>query len=90
MPNLTNFFFACAGGTDLERDEEKYLVWKINSAQLNEIKTAPEILNKENHGFSVDFYALGVILYELVMQKVNSQLLNQLFPTLLLPLAGSM
>lgn len=30
---------------------------------------APEILNKENHGFSVDFYALGVILYELVMQK---------------------
>ena len=27
---------------------------------------APEIINRENHGSSVDYYALGIILYELI------------------------
>lgn len=32
---------------------------------------APEILQKRNHSFGVDHYAIGVILYELVHGKVN-------------------
>lgn len=30
---------------------------------------APEILMKKGHSFSVDFYALGVILHEMIMAK---------------------
>lgn len=33
---------------------------------------APEVMEKRNHGFSVDFYALGVIMYEMAMGKVGS------------------
>lgn len=33
---------------------------------------APEVMEKRNHGFTVDFYALGVILYELAMGSVVS------------------
>jgi len=30
---------------------------------------APEVLNKQNWEYTVDFYALGVILYEIIMNK---------------------
>mmetsp|Transcript_28828 Transcript_28828/g.25510 ORF Transcript_28828/g.25510 Transcript_28828/m.25510 type:complete len:168 (+) Transcript_28828:124-627(+) len=30
---------------------------------------APEVLNHQNWDYSVDFYALGVILYEFIMKK---------------------
>ncbi len=32
---------------------------------------APEVLLKENHGKPVDYYALGVLLYELVIGVVD-------------------
>jgi serine/threonine protein kinase len=31
---------------------------------------APEVLCRQNHNFAVDFYALGVIAYELMMKKI--------------------
>lgn len=33
-------------------------------------KIAPEVLCRQNHGFVVDYYALGVIVYELMMKKI--------------------
>jgi serum/glucocorticoid-regulated kinase 2 len=30
---------------------------------------APEVMTRQNHSFEVDYYALGVILYELMMGK---------------------
>ncbi len=30
---------------------------------------APEVMCRQNHSFEVDYYALGVILYELMMGK---------------------
>lgn len=30
---------------------------------------APEVMTKQNHGYEVDYYALGVIVYELMMGK---------------------
>ena len=30
---------------------------------------APEVLFRKNHDFSVDFYALGVIMYECIMRR---------------------
>jgi len=30
---------------------------------------APEVMCKQNHGVSVDYYALGVIAYECMMGK---------------------
>jgi len=30
---------------------------------------APEVMTKQNHSYEVDFYALGVIMYELMMGK---------------------
>ena len=30
---------------------------------------APEVMCRQNHSFEVDFYALGVILFELMMGK---------------------
>ena len=30
---------------------------------------APEVLWRQNHGFAVDFYAIGVILFELMMHR---------------------
>jgi len=30
---------------------------------------APEVLFHQNHGFEVDFYAVGVVLYEVMMGK---------------------
>lgn len=30
---------------------------------------APEVMSKNNHGYTVDYYALGVILYEIMLQR---------------------
>jgi serine/threonine protein kinase len=30
---------------------------------------APEVMTKNNHGCTVDYYALGIILYEMMMQR---------------------
>jgi serine/threonine protein kinase len=30
---------------------------------------APEVMCRQNHSFEVDYYALGVILYELMMGR---------------------
>ena len=30
---------------------------------------APEVIKRKQHDYSVDYYALGVIIYELIMQK---------------------
>ncbi len=30
---------------------------------------APEVMSKKNHSFSVDFYALGIIIYESIMGR---------------------
>ena len=32
---------------------------------------APEVINRENHSFGVDFFALGVIAYECMLGKVK-------------------
>lgn len=32
---------------------------------------APEVITKNNHGFAVDFFAVGVIAYELMIGRVN-------------------
>ena len=32
---------------------------------------APEVINRENHSFEVDFFALGVIAYECMLGKVK-------------------
>jgi serine/threonine protein kinase len=32
---------------------------------------APEVINRENHSFPVDFFALGVIAYECMLGKVK-------------------
>jgi len=32
---------------------------------------APEVITKTNHSFAVDFFALGVIAYELMLGKVR-------------------
>jgi serine/threonine protein kinase len=31
---------------------------------------APEVINRENHSFPVDYFALGVIAYECMLGKV--------------------
>ena len=30
---------------------------------------APEVMTKQNHSYEVDYYALGVIMFELIMGK---------------------
>ena len=30
---------------------------------------APEVMTKQNHSYEVDYYALGVIVYELMMGR---------------------
>lgn len=32
---------------------------------------APEVMEKRNHGFTVDYYALGVIMFELALGRVS-------------------
>ena len=34
------------------------------------IREAPEVLCRQNHGIAVDYFALGVILYEAMLGKV--------------------
>lgn len=36
---------------------------------------APEIMCKQNHGVSVDYYAVGIIAYECMLGKVSSFLI---------------
>ncbi len=48
-------------------------VWKEDNA--NETSgtpgyMAPEVMCKQNHGVAVDYYAVGVLTYELMMGKV--------------------
>jgi serine/threonine protein kinase len=33
---------------------------------------APEVINRQNHSFTVDFFALGVIAHECMLGKVIS------------------
>lgn len=33
---------------------------------------APEVMCKQNHGVAVDYYAVGVLTYELMMGKVQT------------------
>lgn len=35
------------------------------------INIAPEVICRQNHGIAVDYFAVGVIAYELMMGKVN-------------------
>ena len=49
-------------------------VWKEDNA--NETSgtpgyMAPEVMCKQNHGVAVDYYAIGVLAYELMMGKVK-------------------
>ena len=30
---------------------------------------APEVMTKQNHSYEVDYYALGVIIYELMLNR---------------------
>lgn len=32
---------------------------------------APEVINRQNHSFCVDFFAVGVIAYECMLGRVN-------------------
>lgn len=48
-------------------------IWKEDNA--NETSgtpgyMAPEVMCKQNHGVAVDYYAIGVLAYELMMGKV--------------------
>ena len=36
----------------------------------NIIREAPEVLCRQNHGIAVDYFALGVLLYESMMGRV--------------------
>jgi len=40
---------------------------------------APEVLCKQVHSYPVDFYAIGVIAYELMLGKVIFKLFRGLF-----------
>jgi serine/threonine protein kinase len=40
---------------------------------------APEVLCKQVHSYPVDFYAIGVIAYELMLGKVIFKLFRDLF-----------
>lgn len=49
-------------------------IWKEDNA--NETSgtpgyMAPEVMCKQNHGVAVDYYAIGVLAYELMMGKVQ-------------------
>lgn len=35
---------------------------------------APEVMMRQNHNTSVDFYAVGIIAYECMFQKVSAYL----------------
>jgi serine/threonine protein kinase len=37
---------------------------------------APEVINRENHSFPVDYFALGVIAYECMLGKVLQHLFS--------------
>ena len=32
---------------------------------------APEVMSRQNHGVAADYYAVGIIAYELMMGKVS-------------------
>lgn len=36
---------------------------------------APEVINRQNHTFAVDFFALGVIAYECMLGKVHNSII---------------
>ncbi len=36
---------------------------------VNQFNSAPEVLSSQHHGFAVDYWALGVILYEIMFGK---------------------
>jgi hypothetical protein len=38
---------------------------------------APEVMCRQNHGIAVDYFALGVIIYEFMLGKVVSVFLWQ-------------
>ena len=33
---------------------------------------APEVMCRQNHGIAVDYFALGVIVYEFMLGRVNN------------------
>jgi serine/threonine protein kinase len=39
---------------------------------------APEVLCKQMHSYEVDYYAVGIIAYELMMGKVDFHLFSDL------------
>lgn len=42
---------------------------------LTAILIAPEVIGRENHGFAVDYFALGVVAHELMMHCVTISLI---------------
>lgn len=36
-----------------------------------DINVAPEVMSRQNHGVAADYYAVGIIAYELMMGKVS-------------------
>ena len=39
---------------------------------------APEVMCRQNHGIAVDYFALGVIIYEFMLGKVSGDNINLL------------
>ena len=57
-------------------------IWKAENA--NETSgtpgyMAPEVMCRQNHGVAVDYYAMGVLGYELMMGKVRIFYENKLY-----------
>ena len=39
--------------------------------EIYEYLLAPEVMSRQNHGVAADYYAVGIIAYELMMGKVS-------------------
>lgn len=56
--------------------------WVLNSLLFNKV-IAPEVMCRQNHGVSVDYFAVGVMAFECMFGRVNYFFINRLLNFLL-------